>query len=44
MHVDNRKKDILVFGKGPIQGLDNTSLTAEKKYAINSVSHTGKFI
>ena len=29
IHVDNKKKDILVFGRGPTQGLEST-LTAEK--------------
>ena len=33
-HVDNKKKDILVFGEGPTQGLEHT-LTAEKMYSIN---------
>ena len=33
-HIDNKKKDILVLGKGPTQGLENT-LTAEKMYPIN---------
>ena len=33
-HIDNQKKDILVLGKGPIQGLEHT-LTAEKMYCIN---------
>ena len=32
-HIDNRKKDILNIGKGLTQGLDNTTLTAEKEYA-----------
>ena len=32
-HIDNTKKDILVLGKGPIQGLEHT-LTAEKMYLI----------
>ena len=27
-HVYNKKKDILIFCKGPRQGLDNTTLTA----------------
>ena len=31
IHVDNKKKDILVLGKGPTQGLEST-LTAEKMY------------
>ena len=33
-HIDNKKKDILVFGKGPTQGLEHT-LTAGKMYSIN---------
>ena len=33
-HIDNKKKDILVLGKGPTQGLEHT-LTAEKMYTIN---------
>ena len=28
--IDNKKKDISVFGEGPTQGLDGTALTAEK--------------
>ena len=34
IHVDNKKKDILVLGRGPAQGLEST-LTAEKMYFIN---------
>ena len=30
-HIDNKKKDILVLGKGPAQG---HTLTAEKIYSI----------
>ena len=33
-HIDNKKKDILVLGKGPTQGLKHI-LTAEKIYSIN---------
>ena len=33
-HIGNKKKDILVLGKGSTQGLEDT-LTAEKMYAIN---------
>ena len=32
--IDNRKKDILILGKGPTQGLEHT-LSAEKLYSIN---------
>ena len=35
VHVDNKKKDILILGKGPTQGLDGTILTAEKLYSLN---------
>ena len=34
-HVDNKNKDILILGRGPTQGLDEHSLTAEKMYSIN---------
>ena len=34
LHIDNKKKDILVLGRGPTQGLEST-LTAEKMYSIN---------
>ena len=33
-HIDNKKIDILFFGKGPKQRLEH-SLTAEKLYSIN---------
>ena len=33
-HIDNKKKNILVLGKGPTQGLEDT-LTAEKMYSVN---------
>ena len=33
-HINNKKKDILVLGNGPTQGLQHT-LTAEKIYSIN---------
>ena len=32
VHIDNKKKDILILGKGPTQGLNGT---AEKLYSIN---------
>ena len=32
--VDKRKKEILILGKGPTQGLEHT-LSAEKLYSIN---------
>ena len=40
--IDNRKKDILILDKGPIQGLEHT-LTAEKMYSINFTVTRKKF-
>ena len=38
--IDNRKKDILILGKGPMQGLEHT-LSVKKMYLINfSKGHT----
>ena len=33
-HIDNKKKDILILGRGPTQELEHT-LTSEKMYSIN---------
>ena len=41
VHVDNKGKDILILRKGPTQGLDDTTLTAEAKYPIN-FTYSGK--
>ena len=38
--INNRKKYILILGKGPTQGLEHT-LSAEKMYLIN-FTMTGK--
>ena len=35
LHVDNKKKDILVIAEGTTQGLDNTTNQAEAKYPVN---------
>ena len=42
-HIGNKKKDILVLRKGPTQGLDQHSLTAEKMYSINFTVTKNKF-
>ena len=34
VHIDNKKKYILVLGKGPTQGVDDTTVTAAE-YSIN---------
>ena len=41
-HIDNKKKDILILGVGPTQGLQHT-LTAEKVYSINFTLTNIKF-
>ena len=41
-HIDNKKKEILVLGKGPTQGLEHT-LTAEKMYSISFILTKKKF-
>ena len=35
VHVNNKKKNILVLGEAPAQRLDATTITAEAKYFIN---------
>ena len=34
LHIDNKKKDILILRRGPTHGLEST-LTAEKMHSIN---------
>ena len=41
-HIDNKKKDILILGKGLTQGLEHT-LTAEKMYLLNFTVTKKKF-
>ena len=43
VHVDNKKKDILILGEGPTEGLDGTTLTAEKMYSINFTANKTRF-
>ena len=42
MHIDN-KGDMLILGKGPTQGLDDTTLTAETQYLFNFTRPNIKF-
>ena len=42
-HIDNKKKDILILGKGPTQGLEHT-LNAEKMRSINFTVTRKKFL
>ena len=41
--VDNKEKYILILGKDLIQGLDDTTLTAEAQYSINFSRSNRKF-
>ena len=43
VHIDNEQKDILILGKGPADGLDDTMLTAEKEYSINFTEQQKKY-
>ena len=40
--IHNRKKDSLILGEGPAQGLEH-ALSAEKMYSINFTEKTKKF-
>ena len=44
VRVHNKNKDILIFGKGPTQGLDGTKLAAEAKYPINFTQPNKRFV
>lgn len=35
MHTNNRKKDALLVGEGPADGLGGTTVTEEDKYLID---------
>ena len=43
VHVDNKKKDILILGEGPTQVLDGVTLTAEKMYSNIFAKSKNKF-
>ena len=42
-HVVNEKKVILIHGKDPADGLNDTTLTAEKEHYINFTEQQKKF-
>ena len=42
IHIDNKKNDIFIIGKGPTQILDNTALDEEKEYGINFIEKQKK--
>ena len=43
VHINNKEKDILILCKGPMSGLDDTTLTAETQYSINFTKRNIKF-
>ena len=44
VHVDKKKKDILILGKRPTKGLDDTTITAEMKYHISFTQSGIRFV
>ena len=44
VHIDNKNKDILILGEGSTQGLDDNTLTAERKYLINFSQPNRRFL
>ena len=43
VHIDNKKRDILILGKVFTERLDGTTLTAEKRHSINFNKHNKDF-
>ena len=43
VHIDDKKRDILILGKDPTQGVDDTTLTAEAQYSVNFSRSNRKF-
>ena len=43
VHIDNKSEKILILVKGPTQGLNDTTLTAEAQYLINFSRSNRKF-
>ena len=43
LHVDNKKKYISIVGEDPIQEVDDTTVTAEKRFLINLTESRKKF-
>ena len=42
VHVDNKRKDILILANVPTQGLGEHSLTAQNMYSVNFTDHRKK--
>ena len=44
VYIDNKRKDVLMFGEGPTQVLDDITLTAEVKHPINFNNQEKRFV
>ena len=44
MHIDNKKKDILILGEEPTQGSDDATLTAQAKWPIIFTESRKRFV
>ena len=44
LHSNNKANNIYVMGKGPVQGIDDTTLYAEKVYSQNFTQPNKKFV
>ena len=43
MYIDNKKKDMLIHGKGPKNGSNDTILNAKKEDSLNFTQQQKKF-
>ena len=43
VHIDNKKKDILILDKDPTVTLDDSTVIVEKVYSINVTEQQKKF-
>ena len=43
VHIDNKRKDVLILGKSPLKGLNNTTSIAESQYSVNFLKSNKKF-
>ena len=44
MHIDKKKKDIVIVGEGPTHRLGNTTLRTEARYPINFTQLGKRFV
>ena len=43
-HIDHKNKDILILGKAPTQGLDDTTLATKAKCSTNCIQPKKRFV